>query len=428
MTGPTDPLHALRTPIEPVDPDPGFAAALRARIEWALLAPEGDAMTATTTEPDAGPTTTASPAAARLRALTPYLAVTDAARSIDFYVAAFGAVPRGEPVVMPDGRIGHAELAFGDSVLMLADEYPEIGLAAPVTRGGTSQSLRLEVADPDAVVAAAVAAGARLDRPVTDQPHGRGGVVLDPSGHRWMVSRSAPGGLRAGDLGYASLWTPDVAAAERFYSAVLGWTVHDTHRGRGREVTGLAVPIGMFGEQDRPTLMPCWVVPDVDEAVALVRAAGGTAGEPTDEPFGRATECVDDQGQAFALFTPRDGVGDDPPVDRGPGDLDYYELRSPDPTRSRAFYSTVLGWRFHPGADAGYWHPLVEGGWPAPSCGLVEGPAAVVVPWFRVADAAAAVAAVRAAGGTATEPAAGREGLVAECVDDQGAPFCLVQP
>ena len=70
----------------------------------------------------------------------------------------------------------------------------------------------------------------------------------------------------------------------------------------------------------------------------------------------------------------------------------------------------------------------MDGGWPAPSCGLVEGPATVVVPWFRVADIAAAVGAVRTAGGTAGDPAAGREGLVAECADDQGALFCLVQP
>ncbi|MCO1653982.1 VOC family protein [Pseudonocardia humida] len=421
MTGPTDPLHALRAPVAPVDPDPGFAAALRARIERALLAPEGTAMTASTTE---RPTT---PAGVRPHALTPYLAVTDAARTIEFYVAAFGAVRLDEPIVMPDGRIGHAELAVGDSVLMLADEFPEIGLAAPTTRGGASQSLRLEVADPDAVVAAAVAAGAILDRPVTDAPHGRGGVVLDPAGHRWMISRSAPTGPRAGDLGYASLWTPDVEAAERFYTAVLGWTATGVRGGRGRRIEGLATHLGMWGGRPRPTLMPCWAVPDADDAAALVRAAGGTTDEPVDEPYGRVVECADDQGQPFALFTPPGGPGAGPPAPRGPGDLTYYELRSPDPTRSRAFYSTVLGWRFHPGTDAGYWHPLVDGGWPAPSCGLVRGETTVVVPWFRVTDAAAAAAAVRAAGGTATAPAPGREGLVAECVDDQGAPFCLVQ-
>ena len=98
---------------------------------------------------------------------------------------------------MPDGRVGHVEVLLGDSVLMMADEFPEMGLVAPAHRGGVSQSLRLEVADPDAVVAAAVAAGGTLERPVADSPYGRGGVVLDPSGHRWMVSREAPAAGRA---------------------------------------------------------------------------------------------------------------------------------------------------------------------------------------------------------------------------------------
>ena len=112
-----------------------------------------------------------------MHALTPYIAVADARASIAFYVAAFGAAPPRRPDVMPDGRIGHVEVGIGDTVLMLADEFPEIGLRAPVGRGGASQSLRLETADPDGVVAAAVAAGAVLERPVTDAPYGRGGVV-----------------------------------------------------------------------------------------------------------------------------------------------------------------------------------------------------------------------------------------------------------
>jgi len=106
-------------------------------------------------------------------------------------VAAFGAVPRGEPVEMPDGRLGHAEVALGDSVVMLADEFPEMGLLSPAGRGGTTVSLRLEVTDPDAVVERALAHGARLERAVADHPYGRNGVVVDPSGHRWMVSREA---------------------------------------------------------------------------------------------------------------------------------------------------------------------------------------------------------------------------------------------
>src|SRR3954454_13272487 len=87
MSEPTDPLHALRAPIDPVDPDPGFAAALRARVERALLAPEGEpAMTVTTGQTTARTTTTPQAAAAlRLHALTPYLAVVDAERAVEFY-------------------------------------------------------------------------------------------------------------------------------------------------------------------------------------------------------------------------------------------------------------------------------------------------------------------------------------------------------
>jgi len=164
----TDPFDALRGVDGPVDPHPAFAAALRTRVERALLSPLEDPMTSTLTTSRTTP---------RMHSLTAYLAVVDARASIAFYVAAFGAVRRGDPRVMPDGRIGHVEVGIGDTVLMLADEFPEIGLRAPVGRGGPSQSLRLETADPDGVVAAAVAAGAVLERPVTEAPYGRGGVV-----------------------------------------------------------------------------------------------------------------------------------------------------------------------------------------------------------------------------------------------------------
>ena len=255
-----DPLDALHTPLEPADPDPAFAADLRARIERALLHPEDSTMTSTLNSP-----TRADPAAARLHAITPYLAVTDARAAVAFYTTAFGARPRGEPIVMPDGRVGHVEVLLGDSVLMMADEFPEIGLVAPANRGGVSQSLRLEVADPDAVVAAAVAAGGTLERPVTDSPYGRGGVVLDPSGHRWMVSREAPVsqeavGARPGDVVYAALWRPDVQRAERFYAAVLGWTVAAAHTPQGRHVTGLVTGLGCgAGWTGRPrcSATPC---------------------------------------------------------------------------------------------------------------------------------------------------------------------------
>lgn len=416
----TDPFDSLRTPIGPIDPDPQFAAALRRRLERALLDIEEPRMSTATAEK---PTTVA-----RLHTLSPYLTVTDARAAVDFYVEAFGAQRRDEPITMPDGRIGHVEVAIGDSVLMLAEEYPEIDLLAPVTRGGPSQSLRLEVADPDLVVARAVAGGGVLERPVTDSPYGRSGVVIDPSGHRWMVSREPAPGLRPGDVGYASLWTPDVAAAEEFYSAALGWTVTRTGE-RSRQVTGLRMHHGMWGGEERPSTYLCFMVADVDATAALVSAAGGTAEEATEEPYGRVAMCTDDQGLQFAVFTPPAGGGGARPAGRGGAELDYFELQVPDATRARAFFSTVLGWRFRPGTADGYWHmEVADGGFTAPMSGMAGGHAtAAVVPSYSVTDVRAAVEAVRAAGGRAADPVIGRDGPAAECTDDQGAQFRLWQ-
>jgi uncharacterized glyoxalase superfamily protein PhnB len=391
----TDPLDALRVGPGPVDPDPAFAAALRARIERALLDPLEDPMTTSvatsTTEPGA---------AVRLHTLTPMLAVVDARASVAFYIEAFGATRRAEPIIMPDGRVGHVEVALGDSVLMLADEFPELGLQAPVGRGGPSQSLRLETPDPDGVVAAAVAAGAALERPVADSPYGRGGVVVDPDGHRWMVSRDVPL-ARPGDVVYASLWAPDAARTRRFYDKVLG-------------------SLGSLGaaEADTTTLMCCYEVADVEAAVTLVRAAGGTAGEPREEAHGHTADCVDDQGIPFAVH-----AGHTPPMT---GPLRYIELRVPDALRARAFYGTVLGWGFQPGSIDGYWHPQsADGGLTFPVTGLLGGAdRATVVPTFGVADVAEGTARVRAAGGEVA-PRDGRRYGGARCVDDQGAAFHL---
>lgn len=124
--------------------------------------------------------------------LAPYLAVADARAAIAFYERAFGAVLAEEPVVMEDGRIGHAELDLGGARLMLADEFPELGLLGPVARGGVSATLHVTVEDADAVVARAVAAGAGVERALADGPAGlRTGVVRDPSGHRQMVQGPA---------------------------------------------------------------------------------------------------------------------------------------------------------------------------------------------------------------------------------------------
>lgn len=392
----TDPLDALRIPFHPVDPDPGFAATLRARMERALLAPEGAIMTVTTERP-------VPASAARVHSVTARLNVVDVRATLAFYEAAFGAARRGEPLVMPDGRVGHAEVVIGDSVLMLADEYPEFGLVA--TRGGREigQSLHLEVADPDAVVAAAVAAGATLERPVEDAPYGRNGVVRDPDGNRWQVL-GVPPGHRVGDLAYASLWVPDPTAAERFYTAVLGAPPLPPARGRAH--------VG---------LLPCYAVPDVDEAAELVRLSGGGADVPRDEEHGRVADCTDDQGLPFALWT-----GQAAP--RIPDSLVHLVLRVPQAGRARGFYGAVLGWTFSPARTPGGWNARSGSGEPRPRTSVLGGrPEAAAVPSFAVADLDATVAAVRGAGGTASAPAQRPFGRAAECVDDQGLAFQLVE-
>ncbi len=119
--------------------------------------------------------------------VTPYLFVRAAANAIDFYKNAFGAT---ETVRMPgpDGRIMHAEIRIGDSIVMLADENPSMGIMSPQTVGGCPVSLHVYVENVDAIVEKAVASGAKLLRPVKDQFYGdRSGTLLDPFGHMWSV-------------------------------------------------------------------------------------------------------------------------------------------------------------------------------------------------------------------------------------------------
>ena len=119
--------------------------------------------------------------------VTPYLIVKGAARALEFYAKAFGATLLFR-MDDPDGRVGHAEIEVGDSRLMLADEFPEMGARSPQTVGGTPVGLVLYVEDVDATVARAVAAGAKVTRPVENKFYGdRMGEVTDPFGHRWFL-------------------------------------------------------------------------------------------------------------------------------------------------------------------------------------------------------------------------------------------------
>jgi PhnB protein len=120
--------------------------------------------------------------------VTPYLIVNGAAKAIEFYTQAFGAVEI-ERMQGPGGKVHHAEISIGDSRLMVADEHPEVGALCPETVGGSPVGIHLYVENVDTVVAAAVAAGARLTRPVANQFYGdRNGGITDPFGHRWHIA------------------------------------------------------------------------------------------------------------------------------------------------------------------------------------------------------------------------------------------------
>jgi predicted enzyme related to lactoylglutathione lyase len=438
----TDPFDALRAPVTPVAPDPAFAARLRARLERALALPEGVAVTdvaLTLAEPE--------PAPAERGGAIPYLAVRGARAALDWYVSVLGARLRGEPVIMPDGRVGHAELELADGVIYLAEEHPEIGVRAP-DPAGVPVSLVLEVADVDQIAGAAVEAGARLDRGPYEAHGHRNVTVTDPYGHRWMLQAPLPGAvagpagtagsagsagsagtpLRQGDIGYASLWVPDPARAVAFYAAVLGVEYEEAHGGGAWQAPRLTPPQGFWATDGHPTLFCSYVVDDAAAAVARVRAAGGEATEPVRRPYGLTADCVDTDGARFAVFQPsagRAGAAGSGATSAGrDGDLIYITLEVADPARTLAFYGSVLGWRSHPGRTPGGWQvedttPMigVSGGHTEP----------IAVPVWRVADVAAAVARVRAGGGTSTEPHREPYGLIAECTDDQGTRFSLTQ-
>lgn len=225
---------------------------------------------------------------------------------------------------------------------------------------------------------------------------------------------------RHGDIVFASLNVPDVVRAATFFGAVLGWRYTPGSGAQGRQVEGVNPHLGLWGGEPRSTLFLCYGVDDLDQALERVRAAGGVAGPASVRPYGPTADCVDPEGTPFALneltaTTPA-------PARPGQADLGYVTMEVRESARARAFYGEVLGWRFHPGR--------VEDGWQVedvvPLVGMrggVEQP--VAVPFYHVDDVASAVARVRAAGGTATDPERQPYGVSSECTDDQGTRFYL---
>jgi uncharacterized glyoxalase superfamily protein PhnB len=285
MTDAERPFRSLARPTTPLAPDPEFAASLRDRLRRALLhrptTPPGDTVSA----------------------LIPYLAVRDARAAIAWYADALGAQVVGDPYVMDDDRIGHAELTVAGATLYLADEYPEMGLAGP-DEGRVSVSLHLTVTDVDRAVDRALQVGAALERPVYDAPYGRTGVIVDPYGHRWMLQTPAQAstpGPRPGDVAYLTLRVPDGARARDFYEAVLGWSAGPGRVPDGWQVEGTTPMVGIGGGATEPGAVPMYAVDDIEVAVAAVRTAGGEAGGIDRQPYGLTAECRDDQGLPFYL-------------------------------------------------------------------------------------------------------------------------------
>jgi PhnB protein len=137
------------------------------------------------------PTTATRPSyqPAAYHSVTTYITVDDFQAARTFYEEVLGARLTYEPIVMDDGRVGHAELTFGDTVVMISEEFPELGVVSPHALGGSPFMLTFYVPDADAIWQRAVDAGATALRPVELQFYGaRSGQFVDPFGLRWSVS------------------------------------------------------------------------------------------------------------------------------------------------------------------------------------------------------------------------------------------------
>lgn len=432
-TTPPDPFTTLRavdTPgwSDPIAPEPEFARALRDRLERGATLPEGVVMSDTII---AAAPETDTPVVERPGAL-PYLAIAGARAAIDWYVDHLGAHLRGEPIVMDDGRIGHAELEVGGGAIYLADEFPDMGLTAP-TPGHVSVSLMLAVDDTDVAVAAAERGGASVTREPVEGYGARSGTIVDPFGHRWMLTGPSKAGAGAaanriqhGDVVYMSLQTSDTARAARFYGAVLGWD-YDPET---RQVTNLGHRLGLsatpgYGEQG--SLYCVYAVDDFTAAREAIIAAGGQAGEVSTvaRDATQVIDCVDDQGVAFSVHVADPGTPRPDQHPRGIGEMSYLTVHTPSSERFRTFYGSALGWTFHGGR--------IDDGWEVddvrPQVGIAGGAEmARTVPMWNVADIDAAIDRLRSAGGRViTEPARQAYGIMALCADDQDGEFYLGQ-
>jgi predicted enzyme related to lactoylglutathione lyase len=266
----------------------------------------------------------------------------------------------------------------------------------------------------------------RLTRPLPP------GTRKEPPMSSSMTTR-ARNGFRHGDVSYITLGVPDLARAQAFYGAALGWRFTPGRSEHGAQVEEVVPMIGVTDAPDsvRGTVL-AYRVDDIGAAVAAVRAHGGTIGDAHREPYAMAAEGVDNQGIPFYLHelppVPADAIpGGEFHNGNQHGDVSYLTMVVPDIDAARRFYGGVFGWTFNVGQAGG---AQVSG--VAPQIGMTtrpeRGPADPgVLLCYRVDDMTAAVRGVEDAGGQPGEVRQRPYGLESLCVDDQGTPFYLHQ-
>lgn len=324
-------FESLRHHHRPTAPDPRFARQLRAQLV-AALTPEALAQIKL---PERSPamtsTETATGSTAHAPAITPYIAVSDAARAITWYAEVLGARETVRYTDDSDGRIGHAELDIGGAMLMLSDEYPDFEALAPTTIGGTPAALHVVVPDVDAVWDRAMAAGAEGRRPPEDQPYGeRISTFVDPFGHRWMVATAiaeptvsdidaastgftvtAPTGVPVSapvEIGYLTIAFDDTLRASRFYGELFGWRTETGNSGEGyAHVANTRLPFGFTPDGNIGPTEIYFRVDDAEGYAQRVTELGGRVVERNTYDSGANVECVDDQGKRFLLWQPAPG-------------------------------------------------------------------------------------------------------------------------
>ena len=279
-----------------------------------------------------------------VRGVSLYMTLSNATEAIEFYKAAFGATELSR-LTEPGGKIGHAEIQIGNTLIMLSDEYPDYNALSPQTIGGSPVKIHLDVTDVDAFAERALQAGAKVIRPIEDQFYGaRSGHLADPFGYTWVVSthiKDVP--IEELQKEFDKFTQGETAAAESdktkkgpkqiregFHSVTPYFTVHrpaelidfvtqafgakEQFRAQG-SAGGMhaEVLIGdslvMIGGAEHIEPMPTAIhlyVPDIDEAYRRALQAGATSlMEPSDQPYGERSAGVEDaQGNRWYIATP----------------------------------------------------------------------------------------------------------------------------